>query len=209
MEKPNKIDKAAVMQYLDELSQSGAVIPGARTLRARFKSGSFSTYNDIIEAWKSKQEQAREAELSKTSLHSADLEGRLIKAILPIFNDRIKDIIEDVKLSVELPLKSEQKAYAELLAEHEEVSRENERLREELAKATAEREKFGQTIADKVEQMAHQCAEEKQSLINKYEQKLREKDDINQKLDALLTRLLQDDGSVADKAVSPRASSKK
>lgn len=185
----SRIDKTTVFKYLDEINARGEALPGARALRAHFKTGSFSTYNEILNQWKLGQETQRQAQLDTLSVHSEDLEGKLIQAILPIINGRVREIVKEVLADAEVPLGMEKQLNKDLLAELLEVNKENQALKEELEKASQERERISTSIADRVEAMAQKHALEIQQLRDRYEAEIRIKDEINSKLDEVLMKV--------------------
>lgn len=189
MTKESKIDKQAVFTYLDGIEAKGEPIPGVRALRNHFKVGSFATFTEIVNQWKLEQEKKRQVRLDSLSIHREDLEGKLLVAILPILNVRVKEIVNEALSEVEQPLSMEKQANKDLYAELQELTKENQLLKEELQKAAQEREKISTVVADKLEAIIQKHAFETQQLKDRYEKELRAKDEINRKLDELLTKM--------------------
>ncbi|MCD8244645.1 MAG: DNA-binding protein [Parabacteroides sp.] len=184
-----RIEKTTVFKHLDEIYARGEPLPGARALRAHFKTGSFSTYNEILNQWKLSQENQRQAQLDTLSIHSEDLEGKLIQVLLPILNGRVREIVKEALAEAEVPMAMEKQQNKDLLAELQEVNKENQALKEELEKASQERERISTSIADRVEAMAQKHALEIQQLRDRYEAEIRTKDEINRKLDEVLMKV--------------------
>lgn len=189
MAKESKTDKQAVFAYLDSIEAKGEPIPGVRALRSHFGVGSFATFTDILNQWKIEQEKKRQSRLDNLSIRSVDLEGKLLAAILPILNDRVKEIINEALSETDQPLAIEKQANKDLYVELQELNKENQLLKEELQKAAQEREKISTVVADKLEAMVQKHAQEIQRLKDHYESELRAKDEINRKLDELLSKI--------------------
>lgn len=183
-----KINKNAIMQYLDEIHSKGEETPGIRSLREKFGTGSYSTLGDIIKEWQESKDMREKEELDETTLHSADLEGKMVSAILPVLKDRLKEILSTVYERSQAEVLVARKLRDEAIAELEEVNRENQRLKIELEKVSMERAAMNKTMADKIEAMAMKCAEEKQTLRDKYELQLNQRGDLEKKLDALIAQ---------------------
>ncbi len=183
-----KTNKNAILQYLDEINSKGEAIPGIRSLREKFGSGSYSTFVEIIKEWQESKDKREKEELDETTLHSADLEGKMVSAILPVLKDRLKEILSTVYERSQVEVLTARRLRDEAIAELDEVNRENQRLKIELEKASMERAAMNKTMADKIEAMAMKCAEEKQALKDKYELQLNQRDDLEKKLDALIAQ---------------------
>lgn len=183
-----KTNKEAIMQYLDDIYRKGEGIPGIRSLREKFGTGSYSTLGGIIKEWQESKDKREKEELDETSLHSADLEGKMVSAILPVLKDRLKEILSTVYERSQAEVIAARRLRDEAIAELDEVNRENQRLKIELEKASMERAAMNKTMADKIEAMAMKCAEEKQALRDKYELQLNQRSDLERKLDALIAQ---------------------
>jgi len=157
-------------------------------LREKFGTGSYSTLGEIIKEWQESKDKREKEELDETTLHSADLEGKLVSAILPVLKDRLKEILSMVYERAQAEVLIARRLRDEAIAELEEVSRENLRLKVELEKALMERTAMNKTMADKIEAMAMKCAEEKQALKDKYELQLNQRVDLEKKLDAIIAQ---------------------
>lgn len=190
-----KVDKPAVLAFLQQQIDNGEVLPGARSLRDIFKVGSYSTYSTILCEFNEKEKQKREQQLSGVALQLKDLEGKLINALLPLINDRLEQMFKAAGQRMEAPLQSAQAAYKELMVELEEVNKENQRLKEELEKSTSQYERLSTSIASQVEQITKRYESEKQDLIAKFNLELKLKDDTNRKLDQLLEKFVQAENS--------------
>lgn len=190
-----KVDKPAVLAFLQQQIDNGEVLPGARSLRDIFKVGSYSTYSSILCEFNEKEKQKREQQLSGVSLQLKDLEGKLINALLPLINDRLEQMFKAAGQRMEAPLQSAQAAYNELMVELEEVNKENQRLKEELEKSTSQYERLSTSIASQVEQITKRYESEKQDLIAKFNLELKLKDETNRKLDQLLEKFVQAENS--------------
>lgn len=184
-----RIEKSEVLKLLEEYSSKGEPLPGARTLRTHFGCGSFSTYNAIVEEWKSNKDKLRANELKSWAFHSKDIEGRIVNGLLQSLNDRVEEILNELIKQARVDVLTEKASREEALAELEEVQRENARLREELERQRQQLEASNNVLADKIEEMAQKCSLEKELLKAGYEEKLRERDEINRKLDALLRQV--------------------
>ena len=176
------------MQYLDEIYLKGEELPGVRVLRDKFGTGSYSTLGEIITEWQQAKDKREKEELDETTLHSADLEGKMVSAILPLLKDRLKEILLTVYERAQSEVVNTRKLRDEAIQELEEVNKENQRLRQELEKASIERAALNKTVADKIEAMAMKCAEEKQALKEKYELQLNQREDLEKKIDALIAQ---------------------
>lgn len=183
-----KINKNEIMQYLDEIHRKGEETPGIRSLREKFGTGSYSTLGDIIKEWQKSKDKREKEELDETTLHSADLEGKMVSAILPVLKDRLREILSTVYERSQAEVLAARRLRDEAIAELDEVNRENQRLKIELEKASMERAAMNKTMADKIEAMAMKCAEEKQALREKYELQLSQRSDLEKKLDALIAQ---------------------
>lgn len=184
-----RVEKSEVIRLLEECSAKGEPLAGARTLRTHFGCGSFSTYNSILEAWKTSKNKIRENELKAWAFHRKDLEGRIVTGLLQTLNARCEEILNELLKQANVDLETEKTSKKEALAKLEEVQRENARLEEQLNKQSLQLEEANRLLANKIEETAQKCALEKELIKANYEEKMREQQKINDKLDALLREL--------------------
>lgn len=187
MSNESKINRREVEAYLDEIEARGEQTPTVRALRSRFNGGSFATLNGIVRQWRQGREQKRQAELEGLSICSRDLEGKLIMALQPILNGRVQEIVRTALKESEAALNRERQSNEELTVQIEQLNQKILRLEQELEKAAQEREKTTAMVANRIEVMAQKCAAEKQQMKEYYEAELRGKEEINRKLDQLLS----------------------
>lgn len=183
-----KLNKNDIVQYLDDIYRKGEEVPGIRSLREKFGTGSYSTLGQIITEWQKAKDKREKEELDETKLHSADLEGKMVSAILPVLQDRLQEILSTVYERAQAEVLNARRLRDEAIAELEEINKENQRLRLELEKASLERAAMNKTMADKIEAMAMKCAEEKQALKDKYEAQINQRVDLEKKLDAIIAQ---------------------